>query len=60
MDVILHSVCKRFGNHPVLQDFSATFCEASITCIMGPSGCGKTTLLRLLLGLEQADSGEIL
>lgn len=59
MDVILHSLCKSYGNHPVLKNFSATFLEGSITCITGPSGCGKTTLLRLLLGLEHADSGEI-
>lgn len=60
MDVILRSLCKSFGNQHVLKDFSTTFLEGSITCIMGPSGCGKTTLLRLLLGLEQADSGKIL
>lgn len=60
MDVILRSLCKRYGNHLVLKDFSTTFFEGRITCIMGPSGCGKTTLLRLLLGLEEADAGEII
>lgn len=60
MDITAHALCKRYGDHPVLQDFSATFVEGSITCIMGPSGCGKTTLLRLILGLEDADSGELL
>lgn len=60
MDVMLRSVQKRYGDHTVLKDLSATFPEGSITCIMGPSGCGKTTLLRLVLGLEQADQGELL
>ena len=46
--------------HPVLLDFSHTFPEGEISCILGPSGCGKTTLLRIIAGLEQADSGEIL
>ena len=59
MDVIAHKLCKRYGEQVVLHDFSAQFPENRITCIMGPSGCGKTTLLRLLLGLEAADSGEI-
>lgn len=60
MDLQVHALCKRFGDHLVLHNFSACFQEGSITCIMGPSGCGKTTLLRLMLGLETADSGEIL
>jgi len=34
--------------------------EGEFLSILGPSGCGKTTLLRILIGLETADSGEIL
>lgn len=60
MDVVLRSVQKRYGDQLVLSDLTANFPEGSITCIMGPSGCGKTTLLRLILGLEQADAGELL
>ena len=54
------NVNKCYGEKVVLSDFSASFTEGKITAIMGPSGCGKTTLLRLLLGLEKPDSGEIL
>ena len=53
------NVRKSYGQKVVLSDFSADFAEGRITAVMGPSGCGKTTLLRLLLGLEQPDSGEI-
>ena len=50
---------KRFGDHVVLQDFSATFQAGNVTNIMGGSGCGKTTLLNILMGLERADKGRI-
>ena len=59
-DLILEQVTKGFGDHVVLREFSARFPGGQCTCIMGPSGCGKTTLLRLILGLEQPDSGRIL
>lgn len=38
---------------------SFTAADDEIICLLGPSGCGKTTLLRLVAGLEQPDSGEI-
>ena len=60
MAIELQNVCKAFGEKQVLQDFSHTFPEGELTCVMGPSGCGKTTLLSLLLGLEQPDAGKIL
>ena len=60
MAIELQNVCKAFGEKQVLQDFSHTFPEGELTCVMGPSGCGKTTLLSLLLGLEQPDAGNIL
>lgn len=44
---------------PVLSDFSLDMPPGSITAFVGPSGCGKTTLLRLVGGLESADSGDI-
>lgn len=59
MDIELKNIGKAFGEKIVLQGFSHRFPEGKTTCIMGPSGCGKTTLLRLLLGLEAPDSGQI-
>ena len=53
------NVSKAYDGRPVIRDFSARFMPGSHTCLMGPSGCGKTTLLRLLMGLEAPDSGQI-
>ena len=53
------NVSKTYDGRPVIRDFSARFVPGSHTCLMGPSGCGKTTLLRLLMGLEAPDSGQI-
>lgn len=60
----LRSICKTFPekNHStttVLQDISFTAERGEITTILGESGCGKTTLLRIVAGLETADSGRI-
>ena len=59
MDVILHEVCKSFGENRVLDRLNWRFPGGQISCVQGPSGCGKTTLLRLIAGLEAPDSGEI-
>ena len=58
-DIVLEHVNKAFNGKPVLRDFSAVVPAGKITCIMGPSGAGTTTLLRILMGLEMADSGTI-
>ena len=50
---------KSFDGKQVLKDLSFDLMEGEFLSILGPSGCGKTTLLRILIGLEQADSGEI-
>ena len=48
-----------YGDTPVLEGFSASFEEGSITAITGASGVGKTTLLNLLAGLLKTEGGEI-
>ena len=57
--IILKNVSKSFGAHTVLNNFSAEIPLCGVTVIRGVSGAGKTTLFRLLLGLEQPDSGTI-
>ena len=58
-DIIISGLCKAYGEHVVLKDFSCCFEAGSASCLMAPSGYGKTTLLRLIMGLEQADAGSI-
>lgn len=47
------------GQPPVLHNLNLEIREGESVAIVGPSGCGKTTLLKLLLGLLQPDSGSI-
>ena len=58
-DITLARIRKTYGDKVVLRDFGMTLPAGKITCLMGPSGSGKTTLMRILAGLETADSGEI-
>jgi ABC-type Fe3+/spermidine/putrescine transport system ATPase subunit len=52
------SISKTFGNTSILREISFHADEGEIVCLLGPSGCGKTTLLRIIAGLETADSGQ--
>lgn len=56
----LNHVQKSFDGVPVLKDISLQVEDGEIVSILGPSGCGKTTLLNLILGIVNADSGEII
>ncbi|MCE5317259.1 MAG: ATP-binding cassette domain-containing protein, partial [Parachlamydia sp.] len=58
--VVFEHVSKQFNNSIALQDISFSIHKGEFFSILGPSGCGKTTLLRLLAGFEQPDSGRIL
>ncbi|MBN2863123.1 MAG: ABC transporter ATP-binding protein, partial [Bacteroidales bacterium] len=48
---------KKYGDISLFRDFSISFTESIITCILGPSGCGKTTLLNIIGGITLPDSG---
>ena len=58
MALTINHLSKSFGEHIVLKDFSANIPTGQVTLLTAPSGRGKTTLLRILMGLETADSGE--
>ncbi len=54
------NVCKSYKkNVPVLYNFNIEIPTGKIVGLLGPNGCGKSTLMKLLSGLLQADSGEI-
>ncbi len=59
MDIKVNNICKSFNGQQVLDNVTMSFHEGLDTCIMGASGVGKTTLVYILMGLLEPDSGEI-
>lgn len=59
MDIKIEHVSKAYQGLSVLEDFSFCFPEGKTSCILGESGCGKTTLLRIILGIEKPDRGQV-
>jgi len=58
--ITLNKLSKNFGDVQALKDIDLEVEEGEFIALIGPSGCGKTTLLRHVLSLESATSGEIL
>ena len=56
----LKNISFSFGSSLTVDNFSLKVEEGSFTTLLGPSGCGKTTLLRLISGFLEPQSGEIL
>ena len=59
MGIQANHVSKRFGDFVALDDVSVNVRSGELTALLGPSGGGKSTLLRIIAGLEQADSGTV-
>ena len=55
----MRGISKRFGTQKTLANINFDIAPAEMLVILGPSGGGKTTLLRIVAGLEQPDSGEV-
>ena len=55
----IKDIIKKFDETAVLKDVSLEVNEKDFIVILGPSGCGKTTLLRIIAGLENQNSGEV-
>ncbi len=53
------NLCKSFGKKQILKNVSFTIGEGDILAFIGPNGSGKTTTIKLILGLQKIDSGEV-
>lgn len=59
-DIILDHVGKKYHNETIIENFSYKFLQGNRYCIMGASGIGKTTLIRMIMGTEEPNSGRII
>jgi sulfate transport system ATP-binding protein len=60
MAIEIRNINKSFGNFTALKDVSFEVPSGELVALLGPSGGGKTTMLRIIAGLETADSGSVL
>lgn len=58
--IIFENVSKKYGDVQALDNVSFAIEKGQFFSLLGPSGCGKTTLLRIIAGFEQPDSGRVL
>lgn len=58
--VELKNINKLFGSNKVIDDVNLSIEKGTFVTFLGPSGCGKTTLLRMIAGFYEPDSGEII
>jgi len=57
--ITLNNISLSYGEQTVLRDFSLHIAPGETVALMGPSGCGKTTLLHIMAGLLQPESGTV-
>jgi multiple sugar transport system ATP-binding protein len=58
--VSTRNIVKRFGAFPAVNGITLDVPDGEFMVLLGPSGCGKTTFLRIICGLEQQTSGDLL
>ncbi len=59
MSIRVQHISRRFGDYQALDRISLEMHSGELVALLGPSGCGKTTLLRIIAGLESADTGHV-
>jgi sulfate transport system ATP-binding protein len=60
MSITIENMNKQFGTYKALDDINLEVNSGELLALLGPSGCGKTTLLRIIGGMDVADSGKLL
>ena len=58
--VELHGISKAYGGKKLIDDFTYIFLKDDRIGIIGRNGCGKSTLMKIIMGIEQADIGEVI
>ena len=58
--VQLQNICKTYGTRKTVHDLTLTVEDKEFMVLVGPSGCGKSTSLRMVAGLEEITSGNLL
>ena len=60
-EISMRNIVKRYGDgYPAVNDVSLDVADGEFMILVGPSGCGKSTLLRMIVGLEDISSGDML
>ncbi len=59
VEVRLEDLRRAYAATTALDGLTLTMAPGEMVALLGPSGCGKTTALRLVAGLEEADSGRV-
>ena len=57
--IVVRDLTKRFGGFQAVDGVSFEVPGGQLVALLGPSGSGKSTILRIIAGLEAADSGEV-
>lgn len=60
MSITISNLNKQFGTYKALDNINLEINSGELIALLGPSGCGKTSLLRIIGGLELADTGSLL
>ncbi|QDZ12846.1 ABC transporter ATP-binding protein [Devosia ginsengisoli] len=58
--VSLRNVTKSFGTTQIIKGVDVDIADGEFVILIGPSGCGKSTLLRMIAGLEEISSGDVI